>query len=315
MDKRYPRTILATACVPWTDAFELDEARFVAGVQKLLDQDIRHIYLFGTAGEGYAINDALFQRLVTLFAKAMDQPGCQPMVGLISLSLKTMHDRIRFAYDQGIRDFMFALPGWGALADEEVRLFFHDLCDPYPDCRFFHYNNNRSKRLLTVADYEQLANDVPNFVGAKYSTSDLSILQALATSRSPLRFFITENGFAFASQLGPVGLLMSVGTCNIPQTLRFYDACLAQDTTQVWDMLQELKEVVEVLIDLVGPGKIDGSYDKVFSKIQDPAFPLRLLPPYIGTTDAAYEAFCSYLKKEQPQWIDTRSHQAAQSPL
>ena len=304
MEKRYPGTILATACVPWTESYEIDEPVFIAGVRKLLDQNLRHIYLFGTAGEGYAVSDRQYQRLVTLFVQAMDRPDCQPMIGLISLSFETMKERLAFAYAQGIRDYMFAFPAWGALQDDELDLFLHDLLDPYPDCRFLHYNNVRSKRLLSAKEYEVLAETFPNLAGAKYSTGDLSVILSLAANPSPLRFFLTETGFSYGSQIGDFGLLLSIGNCNLPQAWRYYEACLAHQTEAVIRMQQELSEMTQKLKAVVGPGiKIDGSYDKIFSKIQDPAFPLRLLPPYIGTTDEAYQAFCAYLRKEQPAWI------------
>ena len=61
--------------------------------------------------------------------------------------------------------------------------------------------------------------------------------------------------------------------------------------------------MVRVLIDLVG-SRIDGAYDKIFSKIINPEFPLRLLPPYRGASDEAYQAYCRFLKENLPHWIE-----------
>jgi hypothetical protein len=36
---------------------------------------------------------------------------------------------------------------------------------------------------------------------------------------------------------------------------------------------------------------MEGAYDKMFIKLHDPAFPLRLLPPYVSAGAAAFERF------------------------
>ena len=38
-------------------------------------------------------------------------------------------------------------------------------------------------------------------------------------------------------------------------------------------------------------GHMDGVFDKMFTKIHIPEFPLRLLPPYTAAGDAQFEAF------------------------
>ena len=49
-DKRYPRTILATACIPWTESYKFNESIFRAHVRSLIERGINNIYIFGTAG-------------------------------------------------------------------------------------------------------------------------------------------------------------------------------------------------------------------------------------------------------------------------
>jgi hypothetical protein len=43
-------------------------------------------------------------------------------VGIISLSMGQIIDRIRFAYRVGIRHFQISHPSWGALNDEDRKL-------------------------------------------------------------------------------------------------------------------------------------------------------------------------------------------------
>jgi hypothetical protein len=66
----------------------------------------------------------------------------------------------------------------------------------------------------------------------------------------------------------------------------------------------ELFHILKKLIEIVGTGKIDGAYDKMFSKVLDNDFPLRLLPPYQGCDDEKFRQFCDFLKEEYPQWLE-----------
>ena len=56
MQKRYPKTLMTTACVPWTKDFKIDEAMLRREIDVLMDAGSKSIYLFGTAGEGYSVS-------------------------------------------------------------------------------------------------------------------------------------------------------------------------------------------------------------------------------------------------------------------
>src|SRR5687768_9581594 len=55
-----PLPILATAVVPWTADYKFDAETFRRQVQTIARGLTRHIYIFGTAGEGYAVSDTQF---------------------------------------------------------------------------------------------------------------------------------------------------------------------------------------------------------------------------------------------------------------
>ena len=87
MGKRYPQVILGTACVPWTEKFELDEDAFRQNILLMLKNGVRNIYLFGTAGEGYAVNREQYVRIVKAFLNEMSHNGdAQPMICLLYTS-------------------------------------------------------------------------------------------------------------------------------------------------------------------------------------------------------------------------------------
>ncbi len=84
--KRFPASMLATCVIPWREDFSFDEELFRAEVRLLRDRLTRRLYLFGTAGEGYAVSDRQFQQIVAAFRAEMSGPQDHPMVGVLSLS-------------------------------------------------------------------------------------------------------------------------------------------------------------------------------------------------------------------------------------
>jgi hypothetical protein len=81
---------MGTAVVPWTDSFALDEALFRAEIASLLAANYAHLYVFGTVGEGYAVDDMQFEQIARIFVDEMRSGNAEPMVGVISLSLPTI---------------------------------------------------------------------------------------------------------------------------------------------------------------------------------------------------------------------------------
>lgn len=306
-NKRYPRTILAAVCIPWDADYQLDEHKLRHEIQGLVARGVHHQYLFGTAGEGYAVTESQYVRIVEIFAEEMKAPNLYPMVGLIHSSLQTMLERVAQAYAMGIRDFQFTLPSWGALSDIELFRFFHALCDPYPDCRFMHYNLLRSKRLLTPEEYVRLAEEIPNLVGAKFTTLDLPTIHKLVNDRSPLQFFLGELGYGYGSLLGgECGLLISLASSNMERAWDFFQAGVEQDAAKVLQCQRELAAMLSELLSLAGTPKMDGAYDKLFCRMLDPEFPLRLLPPYETLDSHVFESYRSYLLQELPHWLERK---------
>lgn len=283
-----PPAILATAVVPWTKEYQFDGPCFRRQVHTIARDLTRHIYIFGTAGEGYAVSERQFDEITQAFWQSAQECGASPMVGLISLSLPTIIERIERARALGFRRFQLSLPSWGALSDRELDSFFAETCGRFPDCEFHHYNLLRTKRLLTAADYRRIADAHANLIAVKASTSDPAILADLLTVSPRLRFFFTEMGYAIARRTHDVGFLISLASVNPRRAKAFVAGDDAQRTADVADfhaMAATLKEIA------ANRFHIDGAFDKMLFRVSDPAFPLRLLPPYVGATEAEFDRF------------------------
>jgi dihydrodipicolinate synthase/N-acetylneuraminate lyase len=287
-----PASILATAVVPWTDRFEFDEPVFRRQVHTIAKNLTRHLYIFGTAGEGYAVSERQFDEITRAFWSSAAESGVDPMVGLISLSLSTIIERIERCRALGFHRFQLSLPSWGPLNDRELDAFFAATCGRFPDCEFHHYNLLRTKRLLTSVEYRRLAAAHPNFVAVKASTADPAVVADLLTVTPRLRFFMTEKGYALARRTHDVGLLISLASVNPARAKAFVAGDDAQRAADVADFSAMGATLKELSADRF---HMDGAYDKMLFRVSDPTFPLRLLPPYASATEADFARFLSAL--------------------
>lgn len=306
--KRFPSCIMATCCIPWDEAGRFAEAIFRRSVRTTLAAGTKHVYVFGTAGEGYAVADRQFDQIVAAFADEMRQGGADPMVGVISLSLGTILERIERSRNLGVRQFQISLPSWAALGDHELSAFFDQVCNSFPDCRFMHYNLMRTKRLITGKEYGRLAEAHPNLVATKNCGDSMSHIQSLIEDAPQLQHFLSERGYGYGCQFGECSILASF-TMNWSKQRALFEAGKKGDLAAIAGIEKEASLVLKTLFETVPDNRIDGAYDKLFEKMYHPDFPLRLLPPYGGPSDSEYQAFVKLLGERLPEWVPA-PHQA-----
>lgn len=303
---RYPRTVLGTVCLPWAEDDSLDEPLFRRTIRNLVRAGLPDLYVFGTAGEGYAVTDSMFQRVATVFAETMaDAGGVPPMVGLVSLSLRTMIDRAEFCLARGITTFQFSLPNWAPVSDVELRRVFAELCGRFPEAKFLHYNLMRSGRLVRPVEYAELAERHPNLVATKYGGGDPYMISGLMRSAPQLRHFLTEQGYYIGAPLGECALLTSISSSNPRRAHDYLMTGANGDAQRFTALYRELCGVLHALLDATGTSYIDGAYDKAILRLSEADFPLRLLPPYETTTLGAFSRYRDTLAAHYPEWLPT----------
>lgn len=302
--KRYRQCIMGTCCVPWNEDFTFAEDLFRQQVRMLIRSGIHDLYVFGTAGEGYAVSESQFDRITRVFLDETAQPDVQPIVGVLSLSLPAVIERIERAKAMGARRFQLSLPSWGALNDPELAAFFRETCGRFPDCEFMHYNLMRTKRLLTPAEYGELEDRHPNLVAAKNSSSDPGFIAGLLTSAPRMQHFIGELGFVHGARLGECGLLISLAAIQPALAARYVQAAWNRDDATLAPLVTELEAIRTQMKTVVARhAHMDGAYDKLICKLHDPRFPLRLLPPYSAIPDSEFDAFANFVRTQYPRWM------------
>ena len=289
---RYPQTVLASCEIPWDERERLIEDVFRKEVRMVLAMGFRHLYVFGTAGEGYAVDTARFRQIVQIFCEETGGDDIHPQVGAIGLSTANVVERIGFAHDAGFRAFQISLPSWGALNDAEVITFFKDVCGAFPDSRFLHYNLPRAKRLLTGADYRRIADAVPNLAATKNTGGGAQRAYDLMTRAPDLQHFFGEDNFMHGCMYGECSLLSSLGPMAPRRTWEYFHAGRER---RLADMLALQNGFARLLHDVLGPllskERIDGAYDKMIVRMGGlEEMPLRMLSPYQGFDETEYQA-------------------------
>lgn len=307
VDARYPRCIMGTCCVPWTIDYQFDESVFRRSVRLAARDGTPHLYIFGTAGEGHAVSERQFEQITRVFANEMTGLGNQPMVGLISLSLAQVLDRIEWAASIGVKQFQIALPSWGTCTEAEAFTFFEQVCGRFPALSFLHYNLRRTGRLLSAAEYGRLSEAFPNLVAVKMAGATGADALAVQQAAPALRLMLTETAFADACALGVrAGFLVSYASLSWTLTKRYFDAVVAGDRTSVAKAREQQDGVIKIMREATAKmAHMDGAFDLMFVKHHLPEFPLRLLPPYAAVTDEAFVRFIDGVRREYPEWLQT----------
>ncbi len=301
---RYPQAILVSCEIPWDENEQLLEDVFRREVRYAI-QDFKHVYVFGTAGEGYAVDTARFRRIVEVFYEETRGDGVHPMVGVIGLSTANIVERLAFAYRAGFRTFQISMPCWGPLNDTEVMTFFTDVCGTFPDAQVRHYHLPRTKRVLVGPDYRRLVEAVPNLVATKNTGGGMDRAASVMTHAPELQHFFGEANFPHGCMYGECSLLASFAAMSPHKTKALFEA---GRTDQMAELFKLQKEFHDMLIGVLGPvlaeERIDGAYDKMLVRLGGfEEMPLRLLSPYQGFTEEQYQACKRVLCDKFPEFV------------
>jgi dihydrodipicolinate synthase/N-acetylneuraminate lyase len=301
---RYPQALLVSCEIPWDENEQLLEELFRRELRHIL-RHFNHLYIFGTAGEGYAVDTARFQQIVQIFYQETRGADIYPMVGVIGLSTANIVERVGLAYEVGFRVFQISLPSWGALNNTELMTFFKDVCAAFPAAQFLHYNLPRTKRILEGADYRRLIDVIPNLVATKNTGGGLARAADLMTHAPELQHFFGEENYPHGSLYGECSLLSSFGPMAPAKASALFEAGRRRQLDVLFTLQKEFHDMTRsVLGPLLAEGRIDGAYDKLLVRLGGfEEMPLRLLSPYQGFAEEQYQACKRILHEQYADWI------------
>jgi dihydrodipicolinate synthase/N-acetylneuraminate lyase len=289
---RYPSTVMVSIVCPWDEAERLDETIFRRAIRHALDSGFRHVYVFGTAGEGYAVDSARFRAVIEVLGDETADTDAHPMVGVIGLSTGNVVERVGVAHGLGFRAFQISLPSWSTLSDVEVVDYFEAVCGAFPDSAFMHYNTLKSGRLVDGPLYRELAGRVPNLVATKTMTSDLGVVGRVVRDAPELMHFLTEQTIAYGGLFGEVALLGTFGALAPARSWALLEAVQNGRHVEAAEIGSWFERLGQTIFDpLMVDRRVDGAYDKTIEKLAPGLgdFPLRTLSPYRTVSDAEFD--------------------------
>jgi dihydrodipicolinate synthase/N-acetylneuraminate lyase len=181
--------------------------------------------------------------------------------------------------------FQVPLPSWGALTNPEALTFFKTVCGSFPDSKFLHYNLRRAGRIFGADDYRPVLDQVPNLVATKINNTDMGFMRDLMVKTPELQHFVLETCYANASFYGECSLLCSFGGLAPDLARRLFEAGRDGDTATAFAIQGRMMQMHEGFFrDTEGP-HMDGAFDKLFTSLAQPEFPIRILPPYQSLTE------------------------------
>ena len=308
MSKRYHRAVLVSCEVPWDEDQRFMEDIFRAEVRATL-RSFDNLYIFGTAGEGYAVTESQFRDVVQVFREETDRKGVHPMVGVIAMSTAQTVERIGIAHDAGFRIFQICLPSWRTVTDEEYMVFFTEVCGAFPDSRFLHYNVGMAGRVLGADDYLRIEEAVPNLVATKTGSASPEDIEELVT-RTSLQHFVGETAFARGSRFGECSILSSGGIL-FPE--RVNELLILGASGRVDEAECLAAEISRAALTFFRPAsestplgfeaRVHGAWDKMFKRAAGLEMPFTMLSPYRHWDDEIYEACLQALRAEFGDWL------------
>jgi len=302
---RAPRQILVACAVPWDEREAFLEELFREQVRRAAADGFRHLYVFGTAGEGYAVDTARFRAVVAAFVDEAHRNAATAQVGVIGMSVPAIVERIRIAHHLGARSFQISLPPWGRCSDDDLLRFFDEVCGTFTDSTFLHYNVGRTGRMLGAADYRRIVPRVPNLIATKVATGSAAVAVELMLHVPELAHHFDVDLFPTAALAGPASLLASYAPLSPRQCHAVFDAAVAGDEATLARVGHGFLTLGDALWRIPAPGPhMDGAYDKLMVRIGSlPDFPLRLLSPYQGFTEEDADACRRLMEERFPDWL------------
>lgn len=304
---RFPSSVMVTIVCPWDDEERLDEPMFRRAIRHALGAGFRQVYVFGTAGEGYAVDTARFRSVVERFLGELENTDAVPIVGVIGLSSGAVIERVRLAHDLGARAFQISLPSWSALDDDEVVAYFERVCGAFPDAAFMHYNTDRVGRLVDGRLYRRVVERVPNLVATKTMTSDLGVVAGVVREAPELMHFLGERTLAHGGLYGEVALLGTFGALAPERSWALLEAVAegrAAEAAAIGSWFDRL--MADVIAPLLRDRRVDGAYDKTILRLSRGMgdFPLRMLSPYRTVSEAEFAAARTTLEDRYPELVE-----------
>lgn len=214
MNTAFIKGVVVPILTPIDGEERIDEARFRRQIDYVIGGGLEGILLFGSNGEFYQIEEAEMERGLAI---ALDQAAGRVPVyfGVGAINTKKCVRLAKMAADQGAAAVSILQPMFLKPNEEELFRHFETIAAAIPGTPVLIYNNpGRVGYGLTAAFVSRLAHRVPNIVGMKDTSGDMTLTEECVRLNRDVDFkvFGGKDTLLYASLcVGAVGGVCTAG--------------------------------------------------------------------------------------------------------
>jgi len=305
------RGIWAGIPLSWDEEYHLDEPAYRENLRRLVEVRPHGIYIFGSTGEFYAVDDDEFRQVVDILIEEVCPSGIPTQAGCNALVTREIIDKLKYVQQAGVDGGQVALPSWMKLTEQEIVQFWRDISRAVPDLPLTSYNVSRTKWYMYGEQYRKILEVAPNLIGIKWSGSpelDLNRLeQPVAMTPEISHSLGFENDLVRGMRFGIRGCYSSWISAWPQRTLSMFELADAGRWEEAEAVNSELVEVAKFIWGMAedrGLGMMDPIVDKGFGTLTGfLTGHQRTRPPYIGWPDGALQEIRQRVAERYPEFI------------
>ena len=177
MNTDFIKGVVVPILTPVDEAERIDEKRFRRQIDYVINGGLHGILVFGSNGEFYQVEEDEMERGLKI---ALDQAAGRVPVyfGIGAISTKKCVRLAKMAADSGAAAVSVLQPMFLKPTQEELFRHFKTIADAIPETPVLLYNNpGRVGYGMTAALICRLAHEVPNIVGMKDTSGDMTLTE------------------------------------------------------------------------------------------------------------------------------------------
>ena len=214
MNTDFIKGVIVPIITPIDEEERIDEAKMRAQVDYVIEGGLAGILAFGSNGEFYQIEEDEMERGLKIM---VDQAAGRVPVyfGIGAINTKKCVRLAKMAVANGADSISVLQPMFLKPTAKELFLHFKTIADAVPDTPMLIYNNpGRVGYGLTADLIEKLAHEVPNIVGMKDTSGDITLTEECVRRNRDIDFkvFGGKDTLLYASLcVGAVGGVCTAG--------------------------------------------------------------------------------------------------------
>ncbi|MDO4265276.1 MAG: dihydrodipicolinate synthase family protein [Eubacteriales bacterium] len=226
------RGVIVPILTPIDDEEHIDEARLRRQVDFVIEGGLNGILAFGSNGEFYEIEEEEMLRGLKIM---VDQANGRVPVyfGIGAINTKKCCRLAKMAAENGAYGISVLQPMFLKPTEDELYLHFKTIADSIPETPMLLYNNpGRVGYTMTAGLVERLAHEVPNIVGMKDTSGDITLTSEFIRRTRDVNFLVFggKDTLLYASLChGAVGGVCTAGNFMPEMITDIYKKYVAGD--------------------------------------------------------------------------------------